>query len=291
VLVAAAMALAAGLVAPVARADTAACIAANEQALTLRKQGKLRDALQQLALCADASCPAEVAAECSRQIDEVKALVPTLILAATDGTGNDLSDVKVSMDGAPLATILDGRPIPLDPGEHTFTFEVQGQAPVNKTLVIREGDRDRRESVVIGAPPPVPPAPFRPSGPREEPSMWTTRRLIAAIAAGVGVVGVGFGAGWGAYAISSQNREKSDCSAQRCSNPAQATEDYNTAKQDATASTIALVAGAVLVAGGAVLWFTAPSPESMVPVGHTLGVAPTVAGHNGGGLLLVGSFR
>jgi hypothetical protein len=156
--------------------------------------------------------------------------------------------------------------------------------------VLREGDKDRRETVVIGTPPPAPTPPFRPSRTQEEPSMWTTRRTIAAIAAGVGVVGVGFGVGWGAYAISSQNREKSDCSPGKCTNPPQATEDYDTAKKDATASTVALVAGAVLVAGGAVLWITSPSPESMIPVGHTLGVTPTVAGRSGGGLVLVGSF-
>src|SRR5579872_4668504 len=106
----------AALVAPaVARADDTACIAASEQELTLRQQGKLHDALKQLAACADASCPDEVKAECTRRVAEVDAAMPTLVVVAQDGAGNDLSDVRVSVDGAPLLASLDGRPVSLDP--------------------------------------------------------------------------------------------------------------------------------------------------------------------------------
>ena len=43
-----------------ARADEAACIAASEAALTLRQQGKLHEALKQLAVCSEAGCSSEV---------------------------------------------------------------------------------------------------------------------------------------------------------------------------------------------------------------------------------------
>jgi hypothetical protein len=271
------LALTLGLVASRASADDASCIAATEGALTLRQHGKLHDALKQLAACADVACPAEVKAECSRRIDDVKAAMPTLILAAKDGAGNDLAEVKVSMDGAPLVATLDGRPIAIDPGEHVFVFEEAGQAPVEKKLVLLEGERDRREGVVIG--PLAPSAPAAPSA-LPQPSSWSTQKTLAVVGAGLGVVGVGLGATWGAYAISSQNQEKSDCaSAGGCSKPKQASADYSAARENATASTVSFAVGAAFLAAGAVLWFTAPSVR----------VAPTVGSHDGG-LVLGGSF-
>ncbi len=150
------MACAVGLLARPAHADEAECIAASEQALTLRQQGKLHDALQQLAICSAASCSSEVKAECTQRIDAIDAAMPTLVLGAKDGAGNDLYDVRVSMDAAPLASTLDGRPLSIDPGEHTFTFEAAGTAPVEKKLVLREGEKDRHESIMIGTPPPTP---------------------------------------------------------------------------------------------------------------------------------------
>jgi hypothetical protein len=266
-----------GLLSSPALADDAACIAASEGALTLRQHGQLHEALKQLAVCADTACPGEVKAECSRRIEEVTALMPTLILAAKDGSGNDLYDVKVSLDGAPLATALDGRPLSVDPGEHLFVFEQTGQAPVEKRLVLREGDHDRREAVVIGQPPPpvLPPPP-----PPAKPSWWTTQRTLAVIGGGLGLVGVGLGTSWGLYAISSQNLEKSNCSsASSCAKPAQAVVDYNSARDNATASDVSFIAGAAFLAAGAVLWFTAPS----------VSVTPAVGSH-GGGLSLGGSF-
>ena len=208
--------------------------------------------------------------------EEVNALPPTLILAAQDGSGNDLYDVKVSRDGASLATALDGRPLRVDPGEHVFVFEQAGQAPVEKRLVLREGDRDRHEGVVIGPPPP-PVLPSTPPPP--QPTWWTTQRVLAVIGGGLGLVGVGLGTSWGLYAISSQNQEKSNCSASSCNHQKQAVVDYNSARDNATASDVSFGVGAAFLAAGAVLWLTAPS----------VAVTPAVGSH-GGGLSLGGSF-
>jgi hypothetical protein len=254
-------ACAAGFFAPEAHADEAACIAASEQALTLRQQGKLHDALQQLAVCAEASCSSEVKAECTQRIGAIDAAMPTLVLEAKDGAGNDLYEVRVSMDAAPLMASLDGRPLSIDPGEHAFTFETAGQAPVERKLVLREGEKDRHESVVIG--PPAPPPPVAPLPVAAQPAPphapLGKQKTLAIVSGGRGVVGVGLGVWFGAFAASSQSKEKSDCSPAACTNRPQATEDYNTARQDAVASTIALGAGAAMVAAGAVLWLSAPS--------------------------------
>jgi len=276
--------------APVARADVTACIASSEQALTLRKQGKLHDALKQLAQCSDPSCPSEVSADCTQRIAGLSAAMPTLILAAKDGAGNDLFDVTVTMDGLPLAQKLDGSPLSLDPGEHAFHFEVTGQPPLDKQLVLREGEKDRRESVVIGPPPPVaPPATTpAPTPVAPGPSWWTTQRTLAVIGGGVGVVGLGIGAIFGGLAMSDQSQEKTNCSAGGCGNRPQAVADYNTGSSNATASTVGFIAGGVLLAAGAVLFFTAPSPSAAPTTGRLYLAPSTTAG--GAGFVLGGEL-
>jgi hypothetical protein len=258
------VACAIGLAAGPARADEAACIAASEEALTLRQQGKLHEALKQLAICAEASCSSEVKAECTQRIATIDAAMPTLVLGAKDGGGNDLYDVRVSMDGAPLASTLDGRPVAIDPGEHAFTFETAGTPPVERKLVLREGEKDRHESVTLGAPPPAsatpaPPLPLSP--PTPAPTSWSPQRTAAVVSGGLGVVGVGLGVWFGAFAASSQSKEKSDCPAASCTNRAQAVEDYDTARKDAVGSTVAFVAGGALLAAGVVLCLSAPAPH------------------------------
>jgi hypothetical protein len=299
-LVAAAFACSVAAGAP-ARADDVACIAASEQSLTLRQQGKLHDALKQAAACAAEGCPAEVKDECARRVASLGAAMPTLILAAKDGAGGDLYDVKVSLDGAPLAGSLDGRPLAIDPGAHTFVFEAARQPPLEKKLVLREGEKDRLETVVIGpVPPPAPAAPptslvpgVAPPPPPPAPSShWSTRRWLGLAAAGAGVVGLGIGAAFAAAAISGQNREKADCPAAGCGSTAesQATNDYDSAKRSANASTIAFVAGGVLVGAGAVLWLTAPASEAMpASASARMGLAPAVFGE-ARGIRLVGEF-
>jgi hypothetical protein len=270
-----------------AHADDAACIAANEEALSLRKQGKLRESLRPLAVCADPGCPAEVKAECAQRITDVKAALPTLTFVIKDRRGNDLTGVRVTMDGGPLPGALDGQPIPLDPGEHAFRFEAPGQPPMDRKLILVAGEKDRRESVVLGAPPP--------------PGFWTPPRAVAAALTGVGVVGIGLGAVFTAYAASAKSKENTDCTAAACLNYAQAVEDYNTATRNATGSTVAFVVGGILAGAGVVLFIAAPRPKAalVTNTGASLRLSPLFAGPANargapgrpvGGLSLGGSF-
>lgn len=277
----------AGATAASAFADDAACIAASEQAIPLRSGGKLHDALKTLAICAAADCPAEVRTECTQRIEAIKSEMPSLIFSAKDGAGNDLANVKVTMDGAPLASSLDGRALVIDPGEHTFTFETPGQPPLEKKLVLRIGDRDRRENVVIGPPPVV-----KPDAPKPPPpSSWSTQKTLAIASGGLGLVGVGLGAMFGAYASSSQSKEKTDCSATACPNYAQGSEDYKTAGKDATASTVAFAAGGVFLATAVVLWVTAPKATTSATSSMQFAPAPIVGlGGAGGALFLRGDL-
>jgi hypothetical protein len=276
----------ASVLAPAAWGDDATCINAIEQGLTLRQRGQLHDALKVLAACSDPACPTELRAECAQRIDAIGLAIPTIVFAAKDGAGNDLYDVKVTMDGAPLVASLDGRPVSVDPGEHDFVFETAGQPPVEKKLVLREGEKNRSESVVLGPlPPPPPAAPASTPAPAVAPvpaastRAWSTAQTLAIVSGAVGVVGLGLGAMWGGYAISAKNMQNACSSSVFCSRN-QALEDYNTAQRNATGSTIALSVGAALVAGGVVLWITAPThrPSAAPVAGFWLAPAAAPSG-------------
>ena len=164
-LLGASLVIAAGLFVLPARAaespaapTTAGCLAAAESSLALRGQHKLREARAHLLVCSAPSCPADVRTECIRRVTELNAAIPTVVFEAKDPAGNDLSDVKVTMDGQPLAERLDGPALTIDPGVHLFVFEAPGQPAVQKKFVIREGDRERRERITLGKAPPSVPA-------------------------------------------------------------------------------------------------------------------------------------
>ena len=118
------LAVASVLVARGALADEkAACLDASSKGQTLRDQHKLVEARQQLRVCAAGGCPSVVQTDCAAWLADVEKAIPTVVLAAKNGAGADLFDVKVSVDGQPLASRLDGQALPLDPGPHAFRFE------------------------------------------------------------------------------------------------------------------------------------------------------------------------
>lgn len=282
-----------------ARADDAACIAASENEVGLRKQLKLRESMQQLVVCAAPSCPEEIRAECARRLAQVNTEMPMVVLGATDAAGNDLAAVTVTLDGAPFASSLDGRPVQVDPGSHTFHFEAAGKPPVDKTVVVSAGVKDRHVTVVLGAsaPPvtagPAAPAatPAAPAGaPPVEPSEGGGLRMAGYVTGGVGVVGVIVGSVVGGMAMSKSSSAKGECTptGKSCAgNTSQtAVSDMQSASSLATVSTASFIAGGALLAAGV----------TMVLVGGpkkpTTGLrwSPTVMAHGGGGLTLSGGW-
>jgi hypothetical protein len=126
------------------------CINANDVAQTARQEGKLRETKKQLLVCVSKSCPGPVRDDCTERLDEVDKAMPTVVFAASDARGNDLSDVRVSVDGEALAESLDGTPVAVDPGGHVFRFEASNGGIATKKIVLREAEKGRRVSIVFG---------------------------------------------------------------------------------------------------------------------------------------------
>ena len=130
--------------------------------------------------------------------------------------------------------------------------------------------------------PPPPPGAFAETP--EHPGK--TQRLIGLVVGGVGVAGLAFGAIAGIEAASNYSTAKSQCGptppvCQTSDSPAFGTR--STAVTWATLSTVGFVAGGVLAAGGAVLFFTAPKDSSQ----PKLGIATATQGT---GLSVLGTF-
>jgi hypothetical protein len=242
------------------------CVDANERAQDLQHSSKLQEARAQLAICVSGGCPEPVREDCSRRMQDVERIQPTLVFDAKDPAGHDLADVAVTMDGKPLASRLDGRALPVDPGEHTFVFQMEGQAPLSQHLIVKEGEKERRERIVIGAaPPPEPVAPPAPA-PAAPSSPGDGQRLAGIVASVAGVAALGVGAGFFAVATSKWSSAQSDCgSSTTCTSYESykaALPDHDGASNAATISTIGVVAGAALLVSGAVIYFTAPPKRS-----------------------------
>ncbi len=282
------------LAAPARAADPTKdqCIDANETAQGLRKNEKLRDAEQRLLVCVSASCPGPVRDDCAQRLTELRAVIPTVVFSVKDDADQDLSDVRVTMDDQPLANKLDGTAIAIDPGPHHFVFESAGRQKEERALVIREGEKDRHERIVLvaapaagtaPAPAPVPEAAPPPGVESEPPAKdGKSQRIAGVVVGGVGVAGVVVGSIFGIVSKSTYNHALTDCGlkglpATQCGQSG--FDDGSTAHTQATVSTVAFIAGGALIGGGALLYFTAP--RAGVTVSPTVGLRSAGLGVNG----------
>src|SRR5262249_15904483 len=150
-------------------------------------------------------------------------------------------------------------PLPIDPGPHTI--EVVG----------RDG-RTHRQQFNIAAETTAPVDVEAPSStPADQGPTSETRpnpfRIVGIVAAGVGVAAAGVGAGLGAAAVNKKSTVEAHCTGARCDGIGfKAQQD---AWSFADASTISLVAGAVLVAAGITLAVLAkPTPARVMGSGR-----------------------
>jgi hypothetical protein len=255
------------------------CAAANETAQDMRRTGKLREARTQLAMCTAATCPGAIREDCAQRLKDVEAALPTVIFEATNAAGHDLSAVRVTVDGEPLVQKLEGTAIVLNPGEHRLTFEAEGLRKSEDTIVLREGEKDRRVRIVLQSPT----APRKESEPAEATEASHTQRALAISLGAAGVAGLIVGGVFGLLAKSTyDNALQNECGGNSIGCNAQGAQDGRTAHSQATVSTVAFIGGGVLLGGGVVLYLTAPKSGSVA-------VSPEV-GSGGAGLAVRGKW-
>ena len=233
-----------------------ACVDAHSRGQDAKEQGKLSLARKLFLSCAQSSCPSLVQGDCARFADDLTRLQPTLSFVARDGSGADLPDTSVYVDGILTVTRLDdGKAHDVDPGAHTIKF-LHGTHEESQTVVVGAGEKSRMISATFGAPPatlPVAVEPARPATLRQAPRV--THPLGAKLVLGVGAAMV---VGGGVVGILGMMRVPDNCtiSTHECAAPP-GDPSFGKASSAIHLSNLGWITGAaglVAVAGG-VVWY------------------------------------
>lgn len=189
-----------------------------------------------------------------------------------------LPGLEVKRDGAAVGAAQWDVAVPVDPGAHEIQAVAEGRVawktsveagapgePVVVRVPVLETPATSSRALVTPATAATGTTAARDGGAR-------TRRAIGYVTGGVGLVGLGLGAFFGARSMSAGSDSEDHCSGDVCNATGVGLRDE--AIDWGTASTVAFVAGGVLVAGGVVLVLTAPPAKSSTP-------APSVGLHLG----------
>lgn len=212
-----------------------------------------------------------------------------IVPASSDNDG-----VEVKRDGVVLTRALWGVPVPTDAGQHRITVTAPGKQPWESVAVVpsRGGasvtvkvpqlaalgaaavDQPQAHANGSNAPP---------EGTSESPttpvdSTGQTQRIVGVVAGGAGIVGLGVGAFFGLRVAAKNDESKENCAGNRCNQLG--FDARQSALDAATVSTIAFIAGGALLAGGVILYFTAPKGKT-----SSLAVGPMVGAAEGGGVI------
>jgi hypothetical protein len=161
--------------------------------------------------------------------------------------------LEITRDGEALPPAMWNVASPTDPGDHVIEVKAPNKKPWSTKVHLEPAKEE-----TINVPPLV-------DAPREartgaQASGLGTQRIAAIVTAGVGVASIGAGSLFGILAKSDASRANETCSGKTCSDQG-GLDANNRALTKANLATIFIGAGAACVAGGAVLWFTAPSRE------------------------------
>jgi hypothetical protein len=231
------------------------CVDAYMASQKLRHDGALRAARERLLICARNPCPEVLQADCVGWLRDVEALIPSVIVKARLGGATDIFDVRVLVDGVELAPRLDGRAIEVDAGEHVFVFVHPDAPPVEKRLLIVEGERGRVIDVEL-SPRPMASSPERVAASVEG-------RRVSGTTYAFGAVGLGalaFGSVVGTLGLVARG----DLAACR---PGCPQEDIDAVSRRFLVADIALVVGVAAIGTAAWLYVRQPSTRiAAVPI-------------------------
>jgi hypothetical protein len=264
--------------------DGAKCVDAYSKAQTLRNDKKLVEARAALLTCAQPTCKDFIVKDCTEWLDQIRSALPSVVAVAADPAGNSLIDVKVTMDGAPFVDKIDGRSVEVNPGPHSFRFQMADGTTADKQVMVAEGEHDKKVSVTLGnapagaTPTPTPAAGGTAPAAGGEGAALSERRspwkLVGLATAGVGLAGLATGSIFGIVAMSKKSTANSDgCLSNGHCPTHDGVSALNGASSAASLSTVFFIIGGVLTAGGVAVWALAPSQYVQVQPSVGFGTA------------------
>jgi len=196
--------------------------------------------------------------------------------------------LEVKKDGVAINSATYGLALPMDPGDHKIEATAPGKKAWATTINVGKiGDKksvtipaledDSKPTPAVVAPPvatpptaptetKVDPLPKTEAPPADSPheSKGISRKTVGIIVAGVGVASVGVGSIFGISALGKKSDSDAHCVGNNCD--AIGTQLREDGRSAGTLSTVFVGVGLAAVAGGVVLWATAPSSSSAVSV-------------------------
>jgi hypothetical protein len=244
------------------------CIAASTDGQTLRKQGKLLAARDEMIACARDACPSIVRSHCARWLAEVDAAIPSVVVRAVDAGGADMIGAHLSIDGRPAK--LDGQAVRLDPGPHTVAIESDRGAHKEERVLLAEGETSR--VVTLRFSPSGAPVLKDPAAALESPPRARHAPVGAWVLGGIGVLALGGATYFGLSANSDLNELKTSCSP-HCTDAA-----TQPGRTDATLFYVSLGVGGAVLAGALVWALAFPSHTGTTAWAPRLQIRPIAGG-------------
>lgn len=237
-----------------AAADTKGDVCADtaEKGQLLKIKGKLREARLTFLECVKDDCPPLVRKDCGQFLVDLESATPTVVIAAREPGGADLTDVRVLVDGEVLTTRLEGKALATDPGVRKFRFEAKGRVTVEQTIVVREGERNRVIGVTLA-----------PEGVVVDKPIESTAPVGAWVATSIAVVGFGTFAAFGLSARSEFNDLEKRCGS-HC-----ATSDVDRVRRRAIVADVGLLVG--VISGGVATYLFIDHSKRATPVSVQMG--------------------
>jgi hypothetical protein len=237
--------------------------------------------------------------------ERAKSIEPRLPKLVIEVASPTVTGLEVTRDGVVLGAASWNTPMPVDPGIHRVTASAAGRQPWEGTVSATEGTtvrisvprelrdlpvaatpmliKDRQPGNAYVEPRPAPAQPF-PEPIVEE--RGSAQRTAGWIVGGLGLAGLGVGAGFAIDSLQKRGRSTDHCVGDRCD--AQGVSLREGAIKSGDVATIAAAAGGAAVLGGLVLLLTSPhGPDRKEPPPTSFRAVPHVAA-NGGGLTIQG---
>jgi len=196
--------------------------------------------------------------------------LPMLTISVAAGA-EKIDHLEIKRDGVVVGSGSWSTAVPVDPGHHHVEATAPGYRPFAATVTLATDAA--RETVTVPLLEQAPSLPDQTSG-GVAPSFWTPLRYAGLAVGGLGVAGLAVGTVFGLQAISRNNDSKADCDAMSVCGPTGLSARHD-AQSAGNVSTVAFVAGGVLVAGGATM-FVLAKPRSND--GLALQATPLVSG-------------
>jgi serine/threonine-protein kinase len=261
------------------------------------KSGRTASAWATFREAADAADAAKESVRARTGRDRAARLEPTLsrLTIQVGPDAQQIAGLTVERNGRPVQSVLWNVPVPVDPSDYEVRAMAPGYEPWSQTVSVPEraakvavavpplkrapeipsatpADAPKSSTAPMPAPSPVAPSGSSPGRPGEG------QRSAAYVVGAVGIVGVGIGTIFGLRAINKNSDAKTHCLRGYECDDAEGPALADDAKSAARLSNIAFGAGAALLVGGAILYFTSPrAPEGsslragLGPRGITLG--------------------